>query len=219
MKIIERDVSQIGPLDHATAVRLAATEYERMLALLRDLHGDDWAAPSDCAGWDVRTLVCHVVGTAETLASFPTFVRFMRRVAKRPGLFVDEMTALHVEERSSCRPAELVERLDRAVPRAVRTRARLGWPLRAIPVKFDTPAGETLRWNIGYLYDVILTRDVWMHRVDISHPLGRTLSLTAEHDGVLVADVVAEWARSHGKPFRLTLDGPAGGTFHQGRGG
>jgi hypothetical protein len=42
---------------------------------------------------------------------------------------------------------------------------------------------------------------------------------TPEHDGVLVADVVGEWARTHGQPFRLVLTGPAGGEFHHGTGG
>jgi hypothetical protein len=43
--------------------------------------------------------------------------------------------------------------------------------------------------------------------------------LTADHDGVLVADVVAEWAERHGKPYTLTLTGPAGGAWVRGEGG
>ena len=39
---------------------------------------------------------------------------------------------------------------------------------------------------------MILTRDTWMHRVDISRATGRDLVLTAEHDGRIVADVVDE---------------------------
>jgi hypothetical protein len=57
-----------------------------------------------------------------------------------------------------------------------------------------------------------------MHRVDISRATGRDLELSADHDGRLVADIVAEWARRHGRPFRLHLEGPAGGTFLQGSG-
>jgi hypothetical protein len=37
--------------------------------------------------------------------------------------------------------------------------------------------------------------------------------LTADHDGRLVADVVAEWAGRHGQPFSLVLSGPAGGRW------
>jgi hypothetical protein len=42
------------------------------------------------------------------------------------------------------------------------------------------------------------------------------MQLTADHDGRLVADIVAEWADIHGQPFELVLDGPAGGKFTQG---
>ena len=42
------------------------------------------------------------------------------------------------------------------------------------------------------------------------------MHLTAEHDGRLVGDIVAEWASIHGEPFELVLDGPAGGKFSQG---
>ncbi|MDQ6724619.1 MAG: hypothetical protein M3066_00345, partial [Actinomycetota bacterium] len=43
--------------------------------------------------------------------------------------------------------------------------------------------------------------------------LGRELVLTADHDARIVADVVAEWSTRHGRPFFLTLTGPAGGEF------
>ena len=60
---------------------------------------------------------------------------------------------------------------------------------------------------------MILTRDPWLHRTDIAAATGRELELTADHDGVIVADVVAEWADRHGKDFTLTLTGPAGGQW------
>jgi hypothetical protein len=43
--------------------------------------------------------------------------------------------------------------------------------------------------------------------------------LTPDHDGVLVGDVVAEWAQRHGAPYRLRLTGPAGGEWSSGTGG
>jgi len=66
---------------------------------------------------------------------------------------------------------------------------------------------------------VILTRDPWMHRLDLARATGRTPVLTADHDGVIVADIVAEWARRHGQPYRLELTGPAGGIWSFGTGG
>ena len=72
---------------------------------------------------------------------------------------------------------------------------------------------QTERWTLGYMTDVILTRDTWMHRSDIAVATGREMTLTADHDGVLVADVAAEWAGRHGQPCTLTLTGPAGGSW------
>jgi hypothetical protein len=69
------------------------------------------------------------------------------------------------------------------------------------------------KWKLGYLVDIIMARDYWMHRVDLARATGKELVLTPDHDGRIVADVVAEWARAHAQPFTLTLDGPAGGTF------
>jgi hypothetical protein len=73
--------------------------------------------------------------------------------------------------------------------------------------------------TFGYLFETILTRDTWMHRIDTSEATGRSLVLTADHDGVLVADIVPEWAGRHGDPFSLHLTGPAGGTWSVGTGG
>jgi hypothetical protein len=43
-------------LDRETAMRLAADEYRRYLDLLRSLTADDWSRPTDCPGWDVRSM-------------------------------------------------------------------------------------------------------------------------------------------------------------------
>ena len=68
-------------------------------------------------------------------------------------------------------------------------------------------------WTLGYLIDTIYLRDLWMHRVDVAVALGRPLELRADHDGRIVADVVAEWARRHAQSFVLDLTGPAGGSY------
>ncbi len=75
------------------------------------------------------------------------------------------------------------------------------------------------KWKLGYLIDVVLTRDTWMHRVDLSRATGRELSLSSGHDGRIVADVVSDWARRHAQPFTLVLNGPAGGMYTHGHGG
>ena len=75
------------------------------------------------------------------------------------------------------------------------------------------------RWSIGYATDVILTRDAWMHHLDLARATGRDPVLTTDHDGIIVADIVAEWGRRHGRPYRLELTGPAGGRWSSGTGG
>ena len=67
--------------------------------------------------------------------------------------------------------------------------------------------------------DVIYTRDAWLHRVDVARATEQPLELTPDHDGRMVADVVRDWADRHGQPFRLDLDGPAGGSYKRGVGG
>ena len=67
--------------------------------------------------------------------------------------------------------------------------------VRSRHMKMEMPSG-TERWKIAYLMDTIFTRDTWMHRGDIARATGRELVLTPDHDGRIVADVVAEWARA-----------------------
>ena len=65
----------------------------------------------------------------------------------------------------------------------------------------------------------LLTRDTWMHRVDVTRATGREMVLTSEHDGRIVVDCVLDWARKHDRPFNLVLSGLAGGRFEVGSGG
>jgi hypothetical protein len=88
--------------------------------------------------------------------------------------------------------------------------------MRCLPLPFGGPIG----WApLKYLLDVGFTRDVWAHRVDICAALGKEMHLTADHDGRLVGDMVAECAGLHGEPFDLILTGAAGGALSQGSGG
>jgi uncharacterized protein (TIGR03083 family) len=214
------DEAVMAPLRHGEAMGLADTELARMVAQLGDLSPEDWARPTVCDLWDVRALASHVLGMAEAQASFRQFAHDYRAAGKRTGgKMIDAMTATQVAERSSMAPAAIIERLVAVAPKAVQARRRAPAPMRwAVRMKQDPPFdGE--RWRFGYLVDTIFTRDTWMHRLDISRATGRPMVLSAEHDGRLIADVVAEWARRHGQPFTLTLTGPAGGRWHVGAGG
>jgi uncharacterized protein (TIGR03083 family) len=195
---------------------LAAVEYERFADLLRELDPADWARPTDCPDWDVRAMAGHVLGMAEMVASVRGFAT-QNAGAARAGGGIDALTALQVRRTAGLPAAEVVERLTAIGPRAVRGRRRLSAVLGRVPVpEQQDVGGRTERWRFGFLFDVVLTRDTWLHRMDVARATGRQPHLTPDHDGVVVADVVAEWAGRHGQPYRLRLTGPAGGSWSAG---
>jgi uncharacterized protein (TIGR03083 family) len=214
------DVTTVPPLHHDEAMELAEAELARMTDLLRSLSEEDWQRQTVCELWDVRAMVAHVVGMTEAQASFRQFAHDFRAASKRTsGPMIDAMTATQVAERAALTPAQLVDRLAEIAPRAVRTRRRTPTLLRwAVRMRQDPPFDKE-RWKFGYLVDKVFTRDTWMHRLDICRATERAMVLSPEHDGRLVADVVADWAARHRQPFTLLLSGPAGGRWYAGSGG
>lgn len=191
---------------------LAGEEYRRLDDLLRALRPDEWGRPTDCEEWDVRAMVAHLVGAAAAAASPRELVRqsVRGRRLRADGDLVDKMNAVQVAERSDRAPERLIADLTAAGERAVGARSRIPRLLLALRLPFGPPLGTK---PLGYLMGRIYTRDAWMHRMDISSATGHQPVLSGEHDGRIVADVVAEWAARHGSPYSLTLTGPAGGTW------
>ena len=205
-------------MQHADWMAAAEEAYRRLGTLLAELSDDDWHRPTDCTGWTVHDVVAHVTGEAVSTGRVRELLRqaWLGRRLRGNGPLVDGINAVQVRERVGVEPAELRRELAEAAARGVRARRRVPAFLRAVPLPFGPPLGTR---PLGYLTDRIYTRDVWMHRVDIARATGRPLEPTADHDGRIVADVVAEWARAHGRPVRLTLTGPAGGAWEHGSGG
>lgn len=200
------------------AARLAETEYARVVDLLGSLTPEQWRRSTDCPGWDVRAMAGHMLGMVQMVASLPEMARQQlaaTRRSKREGLvLVDALTALQVEKNASLSTEDLVGEYRRLAPRAVRGRTRAPGLMRRQTI----PDGDEF-WTLGYLFDVILTRDPFLHRVDITRATGAPMVVTAEHEGRIVADVVEEWAGRHGAPYELELTGPAGGHWTHGAGG
>ncbi|WP_152363784.1 maleylpyruvate isomerase family mycothiol-dependent enzyme [Microlunatus speluncae] len=202
---------------HEKAAVLAAEEYRRCADAIAALTDDDWQRPTDCSLWDVRQLVAHLIGMA-LMASSPLQIVKQQRAAKArrvPGApAIDALTAHQVDLFGSQPRHELAPLMARIGAKGANGRRRMPAFVRGRelgdPQRLNG-ADET--WTIGYLTDTILTRDPWMHRIDLSRATGVAHVLTAEHDGAIVADVVAEWAERHGRPYRLALTGPAGGQF------
>ncbi len=215
------DVRTMPAIGHQDAMALQSAELERAVATLRTLDDDQWRARTVCPDWDVRQMWLHVLGACEAGASMRENVHQMRSARKRRkdlGVSLEAgLSGVQVAEREHLSPHDLVERLERIAPKTVKGRSRTPRLVRAIKIHIDAPVVE--KWGLGYLIDIIYLRDAWMHRVDTARATGADLVLTTDHDGRIVADVVAEWARRHGRPFTLELTGIAGGVFTADGGG
>lgn len=205
-------------LDREVAMELAATEYERVADLLDQLTPEQWAANTDCPDWDVRAMAGHMLGMIQMVASLREMIRQQatstRRAKRGGGPMIDALTGLQVERNAALTPAEIASEVRRLAPRAVQGRRRPPAFIRNRATKEETDGW----WTFGYLFDVILTRDPFMHRIDITRATGVPMHAAAEHEGVLVADAVREWAERHGSPYTLQLSGPAGGRWQAGEG-
>jgi hypothetical protein len=74
------------------------------------------------------------------------------------------------------------------------------------------------RFSLGYLFDIIYNRDLWMHLLDLARATGRPFAI-GDHDRHIVEQVVRDlplaWPAA---PVALELTGPAGGSWLLGSG-
>jgi uncharacterized protein (TIGR03083 family) len=209
-------------IERGLAMRLAAEEYARCADLMVRLEPEQWSAPTVNTGWSVRDTAGHMLGMVQMMSSRPQLLGQMTtsmrqaKKAKAP-VSIDHLTALQVRRNAGLTTAELIQRWRELASKAVRGRQRMPSLLlgRTIP-EAQLVGGRLERWTFGYLIDVILTRDPFMHRLDICAATGLDAQPTLEHDGRLVDDIVHEWAERHGQPYTLELTGPAGGSWGAG---
>lgn len=214
-----QSVDAITALTEDEIWRLARTEYSRMYALLRSLDAADWSRSTDCTAWTVRHMLAHLVGASEGFANplellhqYGTGRRLIRQGRADGSQPVDGANAVQVAERADATAADLIDRYGAVIEPVIRWRRRL----RHLPLRMDDAGG---RFTLRQLFEVILTRDTWMHRVDITRSTKRRFEITPEHDGRIVADAVRDWAGRHRHPFSLRLTGPAGGRYRSDREG
>src|ERR1700712_4461166 len=83
------------PLKHPEWMHAAEMEYQRLLEILAGLTAQEWQQRTDCDEWDVRQVLAHLVGAAESTASLRELWRLQRLGRKvRPG--VDGMNDVQV---------------------------------------------------------------------------------------------------------------------------
>lgn len=222
------EVDDLVPVHRETdAAEVAESAYAQLLGQLERLAPGDWRRPTDCTGWDVAAMVGHMIGAAKSNARVLELVRQQARGAiaarRHDGNALDAVNALQVREHADLTPRERVDELRRLAPAAVA--GRIGTPRfvrrATLPMHQtgDTPAGTPSSLSMARLVDVIYTRDVWLHTVDIARATGVDVDRTVGPTDRVVQDVVREWARRHGEPFELHLTGPGGGRFRRGSGG
>lgn len=227
---IHTDVTDVATITRITretdAREVAEAAYDQLLGLLRRLEPEHWDAPTDCEAWHVADMVRHLAGAAKGCASVPELVRQQvwgaLHAKQYDGNALDATNDLQVSDHADLSPAQLVRVLRERAPRAVAGRLRTPGLVRRVDVKVadsGSSVGMPGTLNLGHLMDAVYTRDVWLHSIDIERATGVTVERGRQPDGRIVADVVAEWAARHGQPFELTLTGPAGGRYRQGRGG
>jgi uncharacterized protein (TIGR03083 family) len=214
------EIPQTSP---GRVAEVATAELEAELALLGILEGQDWSRPTDCVGWDVHDLTAHLVGEYEEIIRPWVLLRRLRKGHRRyPRLSrLDAHNQQQINELGDQSGPELIAALARLAPKAIRARRRLPGPLRRLPVArlFPEEARRLPDAGLGYLLDVIMLRDVWMHRVDLARATRRPLAL-GEHDREVVAQVVRDVGRCwNGPSVLLELTGPAGGRWRLGNDG
>ena len=167
------DVGAIPAISREESTRLATTEYARFTELVGQLDRDDFSKATDCTDWDVRTMIVHQVGAGEGHARwtefFRQFILGMRLAKGREP--VDGLNDFHLRERADWTAEKAISELPGVQARAIRGRRRFPAPLRLIPI--SSPGVG--RFSLGFLFDVVLTRDTWMHRVDISRATGKEM--------------------------------------------
>lgn len=208
-------VERISPPNHARWIEIGEAQNEAFLQLLRSLDASDWSKSTDCSRWTVKDIVAHVLGTAEGFTSMSELRHQMGASKKLKGELGNQLNAMNevqVIERRDVAPEDLIARLESTFERFIKLRRRVGGVGKVLPIYDASVLGLT---TARYLFDTILARDIFMHRVDISRAVDRAVELIPE-DRELVEDVVRDWARRAKPDVHLELTGPAGDSFAAG---
>jgi uncharacterized protein (TIGR03083 family) len=211
---------EITRADRPTARRHRDAEIQAWHELMEKLHGTDWQRRTVCDEWDVADVVGHLCGQAEDVIrpwAFPLRDRRAKRVYPDVPL-LDAHMLVQADDHRGTAPAELRARFDRLWAKATRTISRNPGLIRRMKVKIEGIPGFD-KLDLGYIQDILLPRDLWMHRDDVCQAVGQKFDAGPYAEEV-VAQVMLDLEEGpfwQGMPVVLVLSGQGGGTYRLGR--
>jgi uncharacterized protein (TIGR03083 family) len=188
--------------------------------LLASIEGDEWHRRTVCEAWDVADIAGHLIGQAEDVIKPTAFPRrWLKNKRAYPGVpRFDAHMMVQADEHRGTPPAELRAQFDQVWAKATRKISRSPELYRRISLQVD-PAP---RMSLGYVHDILLARDLWMHRDDVCQALGRPFDPGPYAEQVIaqvVYDLEAAGPFWDDRPaVVLELTGPGGATYRLGRG-
>ncbi len=213
---------QIGRADRRRSKVHRDAEIQAWHDLLASIDGAEWQRRTVCDEWDVADIAGHLIGQAEDVIRpwlFPLRDRRARRVYPDVVL-LDAHMMVQADEHRGTPPDELRASFDRIWARATRTISRNPALMRRLTFKVEGIPGFE-RLDLGYVQDILLARDLWMHRDDACQALGRSFDAGPYADEI-VAQVMYDvdtgpfWGERPAVVLELT--GQGGGTYRLGRG-
>lgn len=213
-------VATIAPVSRRRAVEITEAELAAFQQVVSGLDGPAWNRPTHSAGWSVRDVVAHVAGQYEELARPGTLLRRLRAAKRRypDRIALDGHNQVQIAELAGRSPAELTAHLVRFGPKGLAAVRRMPGFVRRLPSTMFFPEPPLPDRRMSYLFDVLVARDTWMHRLELVQATGQRWR-PHPHDADIVAQVVRDLDRDwRDAPFRLTLTGTGGGDWTVGAG-
>lgn len=211
-------LEDLSPPTDSEWAELARSVDDHLLETLTDLSPEEWDRPTECQPWKVRDVVAHLVAWDAATISPREFVRQTwhgyRRRKEFNGNPLDAQNQFQVDERAAHSPTKLLDDLRAITPKFHKVKRRFATVGRALPFKQNFSG----TWvTLNYAVTTIISRDHFMHHVDICKATGRPFEPNAAEFRI-AHDAIREWAERANADATLELSGPAGGTFVRGFG-
>lgn len=228
MTTTAQTAEDIPRITHDDAGEVADLASAQLLDLLERLEPAHWDAQTECDRWDVAAMVGHIIGAAKGNASKRELVRQQvwgrRHASEHDGNYLDALNELQVADHADLTPEERIAELRRVTPPSNHARTHEAWLIRRMPLPLGLDSGSAMAGlprtiRLQQLLEVVYTRDVWLHTVDIERATGVEADRSGPVDRRVVHDAVADWLQAHGQPVVLHLTGTAPGSFRQGADG